>query len=173
MIRALRAERFPHLFVLQYDPNSYQIHNLLLVPNFMISISAIIPRRPLRASARRAGWVGCSISLVNVPPEGRIAMISDETVLPPVSVRQRFRDVSPLSELPTEKRGWTPDVLTILRGLNRAEFSLQDVYEHAATLFATHPDNRHVHEKIRQQLQVLRDMGYIKFLKRGEYKWKK
>ena len=35
---------------------------------------------------------------------------------------------------------------------------------------ALHPDNRHVRDKIRQQLQVLRDLGLVEFLGRGRYR---
>jgi hypothetical protein len=43
------------------------------------------------------------------------------------------------------------------------------VYAFAAQLQELHPDNRHVREKIRQQLQVLRDLGFVEFLGRGRY----
>jgi type II restriction enzyme len=33
-----------------------------------------------------------------------------------------------------------------------------------------HPENRHVRDKLRQQLQVLRDLGLIEFLGRGRYR---
>ena len=33
-----------------------------------------------------------------------------------------------------------------------------------------HPDNRHVRDKIRQQLQVLHDLGFVEFLGRGRYR---
>jgi type II restriction enzyme len=33
-----------------------------------------------------------------------------------------------------------------------------------------HPDNRHVRDKIRQQLQVLRNRGLIEFVKPGVYR---
>ena len=33
-----------------------------------------------------------------------------------------------------------------------------------------HPDNRHIKDKIRQQLQVLRDKGYLEFSSRGNYR---
>jgi type II restriction enzyme len=33
-----------------------------------------------------------------------------------------------------------------------------------------HPDNRHVRDKIRQQLQVLRNLGLVEFLGRGRYR---
>ncbi|MBI5242579.1 MAG: hypothetical protein HY922_02705 [Elusimicrobia bacterium] len=35
-----------------------------------------------------------------------------------------------------------------------------------------HPNNRHVRPKIRQQLQVLRDLGFVAFLGRGRYRLK-
>jgi len=54
-------------------------------------------------------------------------------------------------------------------GLNKKEFVLPDVYAFAAQLQELHPDNRHVRGKIRQQLQVLRDLGLMEFLGRGRY----
>ena len=33
-----------------------------------------------------------------------------------------------------------------------------------------HPDNRHVRDKIRQQLQVLRDMGLLQHIGRGVWR---
>jgi hypothetical protein len=53
--------------------------------------------------------------------------------------------------------------------LNKVDFSLQDVYAFAAQLQELHPDNRHMRDKIRQQLQVLRDLGLIAFVVGGRY----
>jgi type II restriction enzyme len=39
-----------------------------------------------------------------------------------------------------------------------------------ATLAKLHPANRNIRPKIRQQLQVLRDMGLVEFLGGGEYR---
>ena len=94
-----------------------------------------------------------------------------------------------------EKRGWTLDVLNVVQlldsecrpegtalheeepELGRAEasplhktFSLADVYARADELARLHPANRHVREKIRQQLQVLRDMGLVEFLGSGVFR---
>ena len=33
-----------------------------------------------------------------------------------------------------------------------------------------HPENKHIKDKIRQQLQFLRDRGYLKFINKGKYK---
>ncbi len=57
-----------------------------------------------------------------------------------------------------------------MRALDKAEFTLQDVYAFAAHLQKLHPANRHVLDKIRQQLQVLRDLGLVEFLGRGRYR---
>lgn len=67
--------------------------------------------------------------------------------------------------------GWPNDVLQCLRRLGRKEFSLRDVYSFSAELASLHPENKHIKDKIRQQLQVLRDAGLIEFLNnRGEYR---
>jgi len=72
--------------------------------------------------------------------------------------------------LKVEKRGWTLDVLQVVQSLNKPEFSLHDVYAHADALAKLHPANRNIQPKIRQQLQVLRDMGLVEFLGRGLYR---
>jgi Dam-replacing family. len=44
------------------------------------------------------------------------------------------------------------------------------MYGFEAKLGAIHPENRNVRPKIRQQLQVLRDMGFLAFSGRGAYR---
>jgi type II restriction enzyme len=51
----------------------------------------------------------------------------------------------------------------------RESFSLADMYAFEARLGGLYPGNRHVREKIRQQLQVLRDRGWLEFMGRGRY----
>ena len=58
----------------------------------------------------------------------------------------------------------------MVRLLGKDEFSLAEVYAHADALARLHPANRHVHDKIRQQLQVLRDLALVEFLGRGVYR---
>jgi type II restriction enzyme len=60
--------------------------------------------------------------------------------------------------------------LVCVRALNKKDFILKDVYAFAAQLQVLHPDNRHVLDKIRQQLQVLRDLGFVEFLGGGRYR---
>jgi type II restriction enzyme len=49
------------------------------------------------------------------------------------------------------------------------DFTLEEVYNFEDELKTTHPRNQHVRAKIRQQLQLLRDLGLIRFTARGKY----
>ncbi|MGH2567245.1 MAG: hypothetical protein ACRDGA_02820 [Bacteroidota bacterium] len=49
-------------------------------------------------------------------------------------------------------------------------FSLHDVYAHMAPLVELRPHVREMEAAIRHSLQRLRDMGYVEFLDRGEYR---
>ena len=66
--------------------------------------------------------------------------------------------------------GWTLDVLNIVRRLGQAEFKNEDVYAFDRELEKLHPDNRHIRDKIRQQLQVLRDAGLLLHLGSGVWR---
>jgi len=58
-----------------------------------------------------------------------------------------------------------------VEAVGRPEFTLDDVYAHEATLSALYPGNHNVRPKIRQQLQVLRDRGWLAFTdRRGVYR---
>jgi type II restriction enzyme len=61
-------------------------------------------------------------------------------------------------------------MLNALRSLGKNEFSLAEVYAAEGTLARLHPENRHVRDKIRQPLQVLRNLGLVEFLGRGAYR---
>ena len=49
-------------------------------------------------------------------------------------------------------------------------FTLSDVYQFEQQFRTLFPENRHVRPKIRQTLQRLRDIGFIDFVKGGEYR---
>ncbi len=61
-------------------------------------------------------------------------------------------------------------MLQVVQSLGKMDFTLADVYAHAGSLAKLHPQNPHVRPKIRQQLQVLRDLGLLQFLGNGEYR---
>ena len=62
------------------------------------------------------------------------------------------------------------DTMRSIEKLEKREFTLEDVYTFEKELSVLHPENKHVKDKIRQQLQVLRDKGYLDFVSRGYYR---
>jgi type II restriction enzyme len=133
-------------------------------------LSAIECRKPLAATAQRAGWIGCNILLNKIPPDARIPIVEAGNPRPASAVRADFRRLRPLEKLRAETRGWTLDVLNVVRSLDKTEFSLADVYAHEDDLAELHPKNAHVRDKIRQQLQILRDLKLLEFLGGGDYR---
>jgi type II restriction enzyme len=75
-----------------------------------------------------------------------------------------------LKQLTDPDPGWTLDVLNIVRRLGKTEFTNENVYVFTRELEKLHPDNRHVHDKIRQQLQVLRDTGLLLHVSSGVWR---
>ena len=100
----------------------------------------------------------------------RISVVSEGTPHTPREVRDSYNRLRPLEKLNVEKRGWTLDVLQVVQSLGKMDFTLADVYERAGDLAKLHPKNAHVRPKIRQQLQVLRDLGLLDFLGSGSYR---
>jgi type II restriction enzyme len=168
MLRAIRSDRVPNLLILQYSPE-WLVKNLLLIPSVFFSETVIEKRPPLGPKARRAGWVGCNILLDRIPPDGKIAVVSNSTCVAEQQVRHEFSRVRKLAEVPPAVRGWTLDVLAAIRRLRKDRFSLQELYEFEPYLQRIHPRNRNVRPKMRQQLQVLRDLGLIEFASPGNY----
>ena len=169
MKRAILEDRTPNLYVMHYDLATWAVQSVILVPRFAFTMSAIECRKPLAATARRAGWVGCNIVLDKIPIHARIPVVQEGKAESQQSVREAYQRLRPLEKLQVEKRGWTLDVLQVVQSLNKREFSLQDVYAHKEALGRLHPANRHVRDKIRQQLQMLRDLGLLEFLGGGSY----
>ena len=170
MLAAIREDRTPNLLLMRYALPAWEVRDLLLIPSFMFPESAVIKRKPLAATARRAGWVGCNIDLRRIAPEARIPIIAGSSPTDPAQVRSRYDQLKPIREIKTAQRGWTLDVLNVVRRLGKAEFKNEDVYAFDRELEILHPDNRHVRDKIRQQLQVLRDTGLLIHVDSGSWR---
>lgn len=170
MIEAIRKDETPSIFALHYDPVGWRVSNLILIPRFTYSLKDIFKRPPLPSTAKRHDWVGCDILLGAIPQRARIQVILDGVPISPPGVRHEFQRLRPFEQIQTKVRGWTLDVLLIIESFGKPEFSLDEVYAHEAKLRALHVLNRHVRPKIRQQLQVLRNMGLLEFLGRGRYR---
>jgi type II restriction enzyme len=170
MKRAIVEDRTPNLYVLHYDLAAWAVRAVILVPHFAFALSAVERRPPLAPTARRAGWVGCNILLNKIPKDARIPIVENGRFRPSSEVRHAYQRLRPLEQLKAEMRGWTLDVLNVVRSLNKEEFSLPEVYAYTDELAELHPKNSNVQPKIRQQLQILRDLNLLKFLGGGHYR---
>ena len=63
-----------------------------------------------------------------------------------------------------------PDVLNCVNNIDGIEFTIKDVYGYEDILQQRHKSKNNVRAKIRQQLQLLRDKGFIEFVDRGYYR---
>jgi HKD family nuclease len=67
-------------------------------------------------------------------------------------------------------KGWSKDIFLFVNEIDEDVFDLSRVYEFEGNLQRLHPMNRHIRDKIRQQLQYLRNHGLLEFLEPGRYK---
>jgi type II restriction enzyme len=127
--------------------------------------------------------------------ESQSRLTSAATVIvSPEEVREKFKRVKPLKDISVTQRGWTLDVLNAIRRLvdsrrrghesgvvagkrpslltsaPTGEFTTADAYAFTRELEKLYPDHRHVRDKIRQQLQVLRDTGLLLHVERGVWR---
>jgi type II restriction enzyme len=169
MVNSIKQNMAPNLLLLHYNRFDYCAENLIIVPRYFLTLSCIEPRKPLSASARRAGWVGCNIVLREIPVDGKIPIIKEKSPVSPKSVREHFGRFRFLLGKKYDLRGWTADVLKTIRELGKPVFSLDEIYAFEEHLARLHPENRHIRPKIRQQLQLLRDKGILAFHGKGSY----
>lgn len=171
MMARLSGPGVPNLLLLGYETPTLQVTNLLVVPRQFFVPDLIERRRPLPPYARRAGWVGCNILLRQVPSSGRIHLIRDKVAERKADVMAKWQKTLFLrDQQDINARGWLLSVMRCVEQLGRSTFSLEDAYSFEATLKQSYPGNQHIRPKIRQQLQVLRDKGYLEFLGKGTYR---
>ncbi len=170
MIERIKSVNNPNFFFMHYNASDLRVKNFIMVPKHFFSPDIIERRKPLADTARRAGWVGCNIVLKQIPEEGRIFIVKDEIEQPVESVIHKIKRTDFIGQYKLDARGWILDVLNCVNKIPYNDFTLEQMYEYADYLAVKHPDNHHVKDKIRQQLQVLRDKGIIEFNGRGHYR---
>jgi len=171
MIERLNSTNNPSFFFLNYDLQDYRVQNFVVIPKHFFIPEIIEKRKPLSENARRAGWIGCNILLQSIPQSGKIFYIKNGTPENKGDVLKNWQKTLFLRESSNVAlRGWILDVMNCIDKLNKKDFTLDEIYDFENILSEKHPENKHIKDKIRQQLQFLRDKGYLKFLDRGKYK---
>lgn len=169
MIHRITGNQNPDFLFMRYSKNMNVVDDLIIVPKHFFTPGIIEQRKPLKASARRAGWVGCNILLGEIPEQGKISIIKHGKIIDHDEVLKKVSSSALLRTNSIDSRGWLMDVLNCINTINNKKFSLDEIYLFENELQKRHPDNHNVKPKIRQQLQFLRDKGFIKFLGNGTY----
>lgn len=165
---ALISNTNPDYFFLVYDLPSLSVRDLFVVPKHFFHPGIVVARRPLPPTAKRPGWVGCNILLSEIPCNGKIYIVRDGMEQDKETVMKNFRDTLFLENQTLSARGWLLDVWNCINHLPDS-FNLKDVYAFEPLFLRKYPDNQHIKDKIRQQLQVLRDKSVIDFNGKGRY----
>jgi type II restriction enzyme len=134
-----------------------------IVRTVLPQCSAAVPAASLNLPGRRDA---CAASL---SPSRRDACAT--FITPPEEVRAKFDLVRKQVEgLTAKQRGWRLDVLRVIQSLGRKEFLTSDTYAFERELEQSHPENRNIKAKIRQQLQELRDRNLLLHLDRNHWR---
>lgn len=170
MIERIHSINNPNFFFMQYNKSSLQVENFVMVPKYFFSPDIIEKRKPLADTARRAGWIGCNILLNRIPNEGRIFIVQNKKEVPVEQIMDKVHRTEFLRGSKLDARGWTLDVLNCVNMIKDITFTIDQIYKFEEMLSIKHPENHHVKDKIRQQMQILRDNGIIEFTGRGHYR---
>lgn len=167
MLERIRSDTNPNFFFLAYKKADYSIRQLVLVPKHFITPDMIIPRN--KGIKNRPNHIMCSINLAPLPESGKIFLIDNSRIIEPETVLKKWQSNLFLRNQNAERKGWLLAVMKCIDQLPE-EFTLSQMYGFGNKLSIQFPQNNHIRDKIRQQLQILRDQNTIEFIGRGLYK---
>lgn len=170
MIGRITGNNNPDFFFMSYSKNELMVRDFVFIPKHFFVPDIIEKRKPLSLNARRAGWVGCNILIDKIPEQGKIYIISSGQAVDSERVLSKVQKSRRLEIDDIGARGWLIDVLNCVNKTAGSTFTLDEIYAFENFLAEKHPQNNNIKPKIRQQLQFLRDKGFIEFLGKGHYK---
>ena len=170
MIKRINSDNNPNFFFLTYDKVKWEVTNFLIVPKHYFISEIIEERKPLAPTARRAGWIGCNVDLTKVPDNGRIHLIKNSKIIAKEKVRAKWQRTEFLKTKKGVLKGWILDVMNCVDAIKKDFFSIKVMYQFEEILKIKYPENNFIKDKIRQQLQLLRDKGLIEFKGKENYK---
>lgn len=170
MIERINSDENPNFFFLTYDKEKWKVNNFIIIPKHYFISDIIEKRKPLSENARRAGWIGCNIDLTKVPESGRIFIVKNSEVISQEKVQMKWKRTEFLKLKKGNSKGWILDIMNCVDAIKKDTFTLDEIYLFENQLKEKYPDNNFIKDKIRQQLQLLRDKGLLEFKTRGTYK---
>lgn len=169
MIDRINSDNNPNLFFLSYNRSNWEIKDFIIVPKYYFISDFIEKRKPLSSTARRAGWIGCNILVGKIPSNGQIYLVRDSKEIDKNNVIAEWKSTEFLRNCNQQSRGWIIDIMNCIDAISENQFTLNQMYSFEKYLKNKHPENNFIKDKIRQQLQILRDKGVIDFVSRGVY----
>ena len=168
MIERLQSANNPNFFFLNYDVKNYEVLNFAVIPKHFFVPEIIIKRN--QGIKNRPNYIMCSIDLTLIPQSGKIFYIKNKIVEQKKAVLEKWEKTLFLRESEkTGLKGWILDIMNCIDRLGKREFTLEEMYSFENILSQKHSSNKHIKDKIRQQLQFLRDKGYLEFISKGRY----
>lgn len=169
MIERINAENSPNFFFLTYTKH-WSVKDFLIIPKQFFTSEIIVKRPPLAKTARRAGWVGCNINISKVSELGKVFLVKNAQIIDKEIVKETFNKTLFLRTKNKDAKGWILDVMNCIDLIKKDSFTLDEIYKFEQKLKLKYPNNNFIKDKIRQQLQLLRDKGIIEFVGHGNYK---
>ena len=169
-IKALENKSVPNFLIMEYsiENNYFTSKKVVFIPKVFITKEIIEKRKPLSETARRAGWTGYNLLFESIPSYGKLYIVKDSKIEQKEIILSQSQKILNLYDLDSNKARWKIEILKILDSVDSV-FTLQQVYEKENELKKLFPDNNHIKDKIRQQLQFIRDDGIVIFHGNGKY----
>jgi len=163
----IRRMMSPTFVLLRYTRDR-TVPQVAAVHCVFITKDAIVPRKPLTA---RPSYVMCSVRLADIPMQAKISVVENFSFVKKDKVREQFQKLSSLENRQVKGRGWMALILNLTQRLPAGNFRVDDLLAFRNEIEKQFPDNRHVREKVRQQLQFLRNAGLVQFVdNRGTFR---
>lgn len=173
MSERLNSSEKPNFFFMGYLLELLSVNDFCVVPKYFFDSNIIEKRKPLTDKARRAGWIGSNILFFRIPKAGQIPYIENGRIIDKKTVLAKWQKTVFLKQVKqTEAKGWILDIMNCIDALDKKDFILEEIYQFEHDLSLLHPMNKNIKPKIRQQLQFLRDKGYLEFVELGKYRLK-
>jgi type II restriction enzyme len=105
-----------------------------------------------------------------IPSAGQLQVVVNGELLPAQAVSRQFQSTVFLHQSSAVARSWLVETIGCIEKIGKKEFHIQEVYQFEEILQNIYKENHNIRAKLRQQLQILRNQGYLEFLGRGHYR---
>jgi len=159
-----------HLFVLKYSED-YTIKNFLVVPKYFFIPEIIQKRNTSKVKQKNWKirlWTWWNILFDKIPESWKIHYIKDWTYKTRTEILEEWERVKFLEKTKEKSKWWIFDVMICIEKLWKKVFHRKELNIFYDELKLKYPNNNNVDAKVRQQLQFLRDRGYLEFI---DWKW--